>query len=266
MAGLLGNGEDSVKYAGLAAGIAAAYQETYWSKDTLSYPGGTQTANLLPLAFGITPPELKEQVVKNLVDNVKAKEVHPTTGFLGTGYILPMLSATGNHDLAYTMINQITYPSWGYMVEKGATSIWELWNSDTERPEGMNSRNHFALGCVGEWMWNTLAGVNICEQQPGFKRTIIRPEPVGDLKWVKANYETNYGKLAVEWKTEGDKFLMELTVPANTSAVIIPPVLKAGAVLKENGKDVTSGLVKGISTDAKGNIIALAGKYSFVLE
>ncbi len=266
MAGVLGNREDSLTYAALATRIAEAYQNTYWDKESLNYPGKTQTANLLPLAFGITPPELKEQVVKNLVDNVKAKDVHPTTGFLGTGYILPMLSANGNHDLAYRMITQTTYPSWGYMVEKGATSIWELWNSDTERPEGMNSRNHFALGCVGEWMWNTLAGVNICEKAPGFKRVIIRPEPAGDLNWVKAAYETNYGLLAVHWKRVGERFLMELTVPVNTSALIIPPALKPGEVLKEKGTAVASGKVDGIHVDEEGNIIAGAGSYSFVLE
>jgi alpha-L-rhamnosidase len=218
----------------------------------------------LPLAFGITPPELKEQVIKNLVDNVKAKDVHPTTGFLGTGFILPMLSKTGNHDLAYQMINQTTYPSWGYMVEKGASSIWELWNSDTEKPEGMNSRNHFALGCVGEWMWNTLAGVNICEIKPGFKRIIIKPEPVGDLNEVKAEYETNYGKLLVSWNVSQDNFTMKLTVPPNSDAIFIPPLLKQGAMLKENGVGVSSGKVKGISVE-NGDIIVSAGTYSFEL-
>jgi alpha-L-rhamnosidase len=264
MAGIIGKDTDSAWYADLSAKIASAYQEKYWYKDSLNYPGKTQTANLLPLAFGITPPELKEQVIKNLVDNVKAKDVHPTTGFLGTGFILPMLSKTGNHDLAYQMINQTTYPSWGYMVEKGASSIWELWNSDTEKPEGMNSRNHFALGCVGEWMWNTLAGVNICEKKPGFKRIIIKPEPVGDLNEVKAEYETNYGKLLVSWNVSQDNFTMKLTVPPNSDAIFIPPLLKQGAMLKENGVGVSSGKVRGISVE-NGDIIVSAGTYSFEL-
>ena len=265
MAGIIGEVADSVYYADLSAKIASAYQEKYWSKDSLNYPGKTQTASLLPLAFGITPPELKDQVIKNLVDNVNAKDVHPTTGFLGTGYILPMLSKTGNHDLAYQMINQTTYPSWGYMVDKGASSIWELWNSDTEKPEGMNSRNHFALGCVGEWMWNTLAGVNTCEKMPGFKRIIIKPEPVGDLNEVEAEYETNYGTLLVSWKVSQDKFIMKLTVPANSDALFITPLLKQGAILKENGVDVSSGKVEGISV-VNGDIIVSAGTYSFELK
>lgn len=266
MAGITGNKEDSVYYGNLAKQIAEAYQKTYWDNDARTYVGGTQTASLLPLAFGITPPELKEQVVKNLVENVKAKEGHPTTGFLGTGYILPILSATGNHDLAYQMINKTNYPSWGYMIEKGATSIWELWNSDTERPEGMNSRNHFALGCVGEWMWNTLAGINICDEYPGFKHILLKPEPVGDLKWVKAEYETNYGKLVFNWKREGDKLLLDLVVPANSTALMTLPDLKEGAVLKENGVAVSSGKVQGITMDEKGNYITQAGSYNLTLE
>ncbi len=266
MAAVLGKQADSAYYAGLAERIALAYQAQYWDKDSLNYPGATQTANLLPLAFGITPEELREQVVQNLVNNVRAKNNHPTTGFLGTGYILPVLSATGNHELAYEMINQVTYPSWGYMVAQGATSIWELWNSDTERPEGMNSRNHFALGCVGEWMWNTLAGIRVCEQQPGFKKSIIKPEPTGDLAWVKAEYETNYGKLAADWKLEGKKMFLNLTVPANTSALLIPPVFKPGATLKENGKTAVSGAVKGVSADENGNFVVQAGSYRFVLD
>lgn len=267
MAAIIGKHDDAAYYTDLSKKIGEAYQREYWdTTDKLNYPGSTQTASLLPLAFGITPPELKDQVVKNLVENVKAKDVHPTTGFLGTGYILPMLSKYGHHDLAYRMINQRTYPSWGYMVEKGATSIWELWNSDTERPEGMNSRNHFALGCVGEWMWNTLAGVNICDELPGFKRVIIRPEPIDDLKWVKAEYESDYGKILVDWKVEGTTFTMKLTVPPNSSALIIMPELKKGAAVTEGGKNVGTGNIPGLSLNENGEIIALAGTYNFVVK
>jgi alpha-L-rhamnosidase len=268
MAGVIGKIDDAEYYEDLSKKIALAYHDEYWDLQTLNYPGGTQTASLLPLAFGITPPEWKDQVVNNLMENVLDWDVHPTTGFLGTGYILPMLSAHGRHDLAYQMINKTTYPSWGYMVEKGATSIWELWNSDTERPEGMNSRNHFALGCVGEWMWNTLGGVNICNERPGFKRVIVKPEPVGDLKWVKAEYETNFGMLVVNWKVEGNAFFLDLVVPPNSDAVIIFPGLedKPNAVITEGGVDVANSSVAGVSVNSEGNIIAKAGTYSFVVK
>jgi len=145
IAAVLGKTADESEYAKLAKDVAEAYQKKYYDTETKNYEGGTQTANLLPLGFGITPDELKPQVFENIVSAINARGGHPSTGFLGTQYILPTLSEYGRHDMAYEMINLKTYPSWGYMVEQGATTIWELWNSDTERPEGMNSRNHYAL-------------------------------------------------------------------------------------------------------------------------
>jgi len=265
MAKVIGNDDDAEMYGALAEKIAEAYQRDYWDNKAMNYEGGTQTANLLPLAFGITPDELHRQVVTNLVNDVNENDGHPTTGFLGTGYILPMLSKNGHHNLAYEMINKTDYPSWGYMVEKGATTIWELWNSDTEPPDEMNSRNHFALGCVGEWVWNTLAGLNICEQQPGFKRFIVKPQPVGDLKWVKAEYETGYGKIAIDWKAEGESFILKLTVPPNSSAVVELSEYGKNSVVKESGIEVSSGEVEGLSQTECGKILASAGEYEFTV-
>jgi alpha-L-rhamnosidase len=266
MAEVIGRTNDAQEYEELSQQIAEAFHNEYWESDSLSYPGGTQTANLLPLAFGLTPAELEDQVVKNLVSKVMEKDVHPTTGFLGTGYILPMLSKYNHHDLAYEMMNQTDYPSWGYMVKQGATTIWELWNSDVEPPEGMNSRNHFALGCVGEWIWNTLAGINISDEQPGFKQAIIKPQPAGDLKWVKAEYETNYGLLAVDWKLENNVFTLHLTVPPNTTALVELPGVEEGSVIKEGGKQIGSESIEGITNTDSGEILAAAGSYVFTVE
>ena len=266
MAAVIGKEEDAKMYAGLADKLAAAYQREYWDTETLNYPGGTQSANLLPLAFGITPEELENQVVKNLVKKVEERDVHPTTGFLGTGFILPMLSKYNYHNLAYKMMNQTDYPSWGYMVKQGATTIWELWNSDTEPPEGMNSRNHFALGCVGEWIWNTLAGVNICEDKPGFKRVIIKPQPVDGLTWAKAGYETNYGEVLVDWNRENGTFTLNLTVPPNSDAMVILPGVDENSVIKEGGTEVGTAEIAGVSKTEDGNILVSAGSYVFTVE
>jgi len=266
MAEVIGRTNDAKEYVELSQQIAKAFHNEYWESDSLNYPGGTQTANLLPLAFGLTPAELEDQVVKNLVNRVMEKDVHPTTGFLGTGYILPMLSKYNHHDLAYEMMNQIDYPSWGYMVKQGATTIWELWNSDVEPPEGMNSRNHFALGCVGEWIWNTLAGINISDEQPGFKQAVIKPQPAGDLKWVKAEYETNYGLLAVDWKLENNVFTLHLTVPPNTTALVELPGVEESSVIKERGKQIDSESIEGITNTDSGKILAAAGSYVFTVE
>ena len=264
MAEIIGKEEDAREYKGLANTISAAYHREYWDADSLKYPGGTQTANLLPLAFGMVPDELQDQVVQNLIETVLESGVHPTTGFLGTGYILPMLSKYDSHKLAYEMITQTDYPSWGYMVKQGATTIWELWDSDTEPPEGMNSRNHFALGCVGEWMWNTLAGINISDTKPGFKEVIIKPQPADDLNWVNASYETNYGELIVNWEIEDDQFILNVTVPPNSTAVIDFSKI-SGSVIQEGGNTLGAEEIEGLTKDELGRVLATAGNYNFTV-
>jgi alpha-L-rhamnosidase len=224
MAKVIGREDDARTYADLAARIKNAFNEQYLDRSTNNYEGGTQTANLLPLAFGLVPEGLEEKVAENVSKNVLAKEKHPTTGFLGTGYILPMLSDYGYHQLAFETAAQTTYPSWGYMVENGATSVWELWNSDTEPPEGMNSRNHFALGSVGEWYYGYLGGIRPDPEVPGFKRTIIKPLPAEGLNWAKANMETAYGSLSTSWNKTADQFQLDVVIPPNTRAEIHFPV------------------------------------------
>lgn len=225
MAGVLGKSEDQAYYQELCEKIAPAYQNKYFDPQSGQYEGQTQTANLLPVAFGITPDDLKEQVVEKVVANVRDRGNHLTTGFLGTKYLLPILSDYGYHDLAYEVATQRDYPSWGYMVEKGATTMWELWNSDTERPEGMNSRNHFAFGVVGEWYFGYLAGIKPVFEHPGFKKSIIAPKPVGDLSFAQASQETVYGSLAVRWQKNDTGLELDVTIPNNTSATVKVPKL-----------------------------------------
>jgi alpha-L-rhamnosidase len=129
----------------------------------------------------------------------------------------------------------------------------------------MNSRNHFALGCVGEWIWNTLTGINISDEAPGFKEVIIRPQPVDDLTWVKADYETNYGLLKVDWEKEKDVFTLNLTVPPNSSARVILPKA-VGALIKEGGVEIGTEQIEGIEMNDDGEILAAAGTYTFTIE
>jgi alpha-L-rhamnosidase len=221
IADVIGKADDAREYGQLAEEVATSYQKKYFMDG--DYEGGTQTANLLPLGFGITPDGLKDQVFQNIVNAVNEKDGHPSTGFLGTQYILPILSDYGRNDMAYDMINLTTYPSWGYMVEKGATTIWELWNSDTERPEGMNSRNHYALGGIGEWVYGYLGGLKPDIEHPGFKQSIIAPMPVGNLTWAKTTRKTAYGDLSVDWKMEGNAFTLNVVIPPNTTSIVRIP-------------------------------------------
>ena len=236
MAKILGKENDVIYYADLAAKIATAFNKKYYDQKTGWYEGQTQTANLLPLAFGLVAKEEIAAVAKNIAEDVRKRGTHLSTGFLGTPLILPMLSKYGYHDLAYQLAAQKTYPSWGYMVEKGATTVWELWNSDSEGP-GMNSRNHFALGAVGRWYYDFLAGIRADLQQPGYRRAIIAPQPVGDLKWAEAKLNTPYGRLSCHWEQAENTFKMWVTIPANTTAEIhIPTQGRPDPILLEGGQ------------------------------
>ena len=273
IAEVLGKVDDAKEYAQLAADVAVAYQHKYWDPQTMNYEGGTQTANLLPLGFGITPDSLKDKVVKNIVEAVKRRNGHPSTGFLGTQFILPMLSEYGHHDMAYKMINLRTYPSWGYMIEKGATTIWELWNSDTEPPEGMNSRNHYALGGIGEWVYGYLAGLKPDPEQPGFKHSIIAPMPVGDLTHAHASRDTDYGNLSVDWTLTADSLNLNITIPPNTSAMVKVPKTQYGfklvdvdgnTFLRDGKRVVTHKTIEYTGNEDDGYVFEVgSGSYAF---
>jgi len=276
MAALTGNEKDATKYNELAKEIAETFNKKYLDRKTSDYLSATQTANLLPLAFGIVPEELRQKVADNIAADVIAKQKHPSTGFLGTGYILPMLSNYGYHELAYEVACQTSYPSWGYMVEKGATSIWELWNSDTEPPDQMNSRNHFALGSVGEWFYACLAGIRPSADEPGFKQVIIAPGPAGDLTWAKGSLETIYGTVISDWKLDGQNLILDILIPANTHATVYVPTMGItnptltmdGTVLYAAGK-AASELPEGIELSEVGKVRMTlhipAGKYHIVI-
>ncbi|HOS91931.1 MAG TPA: family 78 glycoside hydrolase catalytic domain, partial [Armatimonadota bacterium] len=233
MAAARGRDLDAKQYLALADDIARAFNEAYLAPDG-NYPGGTQTANLLPLAFGITPADRRAEVAAHIAQDVRGRNEHLSTGFLGTAFLLPVLSDMGYHDLAYRVATQRTYPSWGYMVEKGATTIWELWNSDTEGP-GMNSRNHFALGGVGEWFYEYLAGIRPDADHPGFEHFTVWPRPVAGLAWAKADYNSPHGRIRSAWRLDGDRLVMDVEVPANTTATIHVPTTDVSRI-REGGR------------------------------
>ncbi len=236
MAAAIGKQDDARKYGSLADEIADAFNNAYLDKKTSNYPGGTQTANLMPLAFGIVPDDRRAAVAENIAKDAKSRDYHLSTGFLGTAQILPMLTELGWHDVAGRVAIQRTYPSWGYMVDKGATTIWELWNSDTAGP-GMNSRNHFALGSVGEWYYEALAGLHTDPRAPGFQRILVRPAPCADVTWAEAGFHSVYGPVRSAWRIAKGDFVLRLTVPANTTAEVSVPMGQGARVL-EGGRPV----------------------------
>ena len=266
MAAALGKKTDAAEYARLAESMAEAYQKKFYDADAGAYRAGTQTANLLPLAFGITPPEARQTVADAVAKDVVEHGGHHTTGFLGTPVILPTLANYGRPDLAWQITATDAYPSLGYMVAKGATTIWERWNTDTEGP-GMNSRNHFAFGSMAQWLFEGVAGLQPDPSAPGFKHTIIRPYVVGDLEWAEASQTTPYGELTSRWERKDGDLRLAVTVPANATATLHAPTADA-ATITEGGRPV--GEAPGLRLDGtEGDRTVLhldAGTYTFVVK
>jgi len=266
MAEITGRDADAKAYKELAEQQRNAFNRKYLNRDN-SYSVGTQTANILPLAFGMVDKNRQQAVADHIAADVRKNGGHLTTGFLGTPYILPVLSQYGYPDLAYGILNTREYPSLGYMLANGATTVWERWNSDKEPPAGMNSRNHFAFGSLCQWLFEGLAGIKPDPRNPGFKHIIIKPYFMDDLNFVKARYPTMYGEVAIEWRQKDREIVLELQVPPNTTATVCLPALNPEQV-RESGKSIAN--AEGVSfagmKDGRAMIETGAGKYRFTVK
>ncbi|TDC90154.1 glycoside hydrolase family 78 protein [Actinomadura sp. 7K507] len=234
----LGKDADAERYDDLAGRVRAAFNEAYVTEGGARIKGDTQTAYALALEFGVLPENARKPAADRLVELIKARDWHLSTGFLGTPELLPVLTKTGHTDVAYRLLQQKTYPSWGYQIGKGATTMWEHW--DSIRPDGgfedpaMNSFNHYAYGAVGEWMYQHIAGISAGE--PGYRRTVIRPRPGGDVRRADATYDSVYGPVSTRWSLNGDRFSLHVSVPVNTTAEVWVPAADAGDVSQRGAK------------------------------
>jgi alpha-L-rhamnosidase len=235
---LLGKADDAQHFTALADKLKTAFNSKFFHADTGQYDNGSQTSCVLPLAFGLVPDGQRERVFDHLVSKIMTESKgHIGTGLIGGQWLMRVLTAGGRPDLAYTIAAQKTYPSWGYMVEKGATTIWELWNGDTADP-AMNSGNHVMLvGDLGIWLYENLAGIKSDPEQPGFKHIIMRPEPVSDLQFGKASHRSPYGLIASDWQKQAGVFRWKITIPPNTTATVYVPAASAECVT-ESGKPI----------------------------
>ncbi|HEY4065114.1 MAG TPA: glycoside hydrolase family 78 protein [Puia sp.] len=217
IAGLFGNAEDQKKYAGLATRIKAAFNRHYYRGNGI-YDQGTQTGLSCALYQGLTD-EHKDETVNALVEAIRKNDDHLDCGILGTKYLLHALSDNGRSDVAYKIVNQHSFPSWGNWIDQGATTLWEQWN-------GTESRNHIMFGDVSAWFYENLAGIQPDADQPGFKRILFQPYFSPDLTWVKATHQTMYGEISAAWNRQGDHIYYKITIPANTTGEVILPAKK----------------------------------------
>ena len=224
-AALLGKAVDKQYFRNLHAEMKAAFNATFFDKETRQYSNNSATANILALAFDLVPEEYKEVVFENLEGKIEVEhDSHITTGLIGQQFFNRVLTDNGRADLAYTVNTQRDYPSYGYMIGQGATTIWELWNGNTADP-AMNSGNHvMLLGDFLIWLYEDLAGIAPDPEHPGFKHVIMKPVMIDGLDFVKAFHESPYGLIKSEWAKTTGSFDWQITIPANATATIYLPV------------------------------------------
>jgi alpha-L-rhamnosidase len=264
-AGLVDQATDAAEFANLAEQVNVAFQKRFFKTADSVYDNGTQTSSVLPLFFGMAPPDSRVGLAASLARNIEqVTGGHVGTGLVGAQFLMRTLAENGRSDLAYKIATQPTYPGWGYMVKQGATTVWELWNGDTADPS-MNSGNHvMQIGDLGVWMYEYLAGIRADPAKPGFQHAVIHPYPAGDLTFVRASHQTMYGKFATSWKREGARFRLDVTIPANTTATVWVPAKDAAAVT-ESGRAIGNARgVRFIRTDGGHAVFEVeSGSYSF---
>ncbi len=221
----LGDDAAASDYGKLSADIRDAFTRAYVAADG-TVKGNSQTGYAMALGMNLVQdPALVEKVGERFVAKLALTDNHLRTGFIGTPLLLPALSRIGRVDLAYKMLLHKDYPSWGYEVASGATTMWERWNSIMPNgdfgPVDMNSFNHYAYGAVGDWMFQNIGGLSAVE--PGYKRSRIAPVPGGNLTEGAGSLRTVYGPLSSKWSTRKGTLDLQVTVPVNTVAEVHVP-------------------------------------------
>lgn len=236
MAEVLDEPEIAREYWELWGKIKKAFNHKYVSADG-RITSDEQTAYLLALNFDLVDDAQRPAMEQHLQRAVAEKDNHLSTGFLGTPLLTPVLSAIGRTDLAYTVLQQQTYPGWLFSVKNGATTIWERWDSWTPEigfnPGGMNSFNHYAYGSVIGWFYDTIAGLKPLADYPGWKEFAIAPQPGGGLTYARASVETPHGLAACHWRKSPGKLEVKVSVPPNTCAKVTLPAAEADQVFSE---------------------------------
>ncbi|HLN56739.1 MAG TPA: family 78 glycoside hydrolase catalytic domain [Bacteroidales bacterium] len=227
----------------------------------------SQTSYILALKFGLLPKDLRAKAAQFLVDDIRSRRNHISTGFLGTPYIAHELTKAGYTDVAYDLLLQETYPSWLYPVKMGATTIWERWDGQktdsTFQDAGMNSFNHYAYGAIGDWMYRISAGIETAE--PGYRKLLIQPHPTTKLSYAKATFESPYGQISSGWERKDGKIIVTVIIPANAQSTIVLPLSDISRVT-ENGIAPAENSFTMMEETAEGKKIALprgSGKYIF---
>jgi alpha-L-rhamnosidase len=262
---VLGKTEDAAKYNSLFDQIRKAFNDAYVAADG-RIKGNTQTCYVLALANDLVQGEHAEQAARYLVEDIEKKGWHLSTGFIGTKDLMPVLSKIGRTDVAYRLLHNDTFPSWGFSIKHGATSIWERWDGWTPekgfQDPGMNSFAHYSFGAVYAWMVDNIGGIR--SASPAFKAITIAPELDDKLTSATVAYVSPRGLIATDWKQANGKVTLKVSVPANTTAVVALPAASASAITESGHPiDRVSGLKFLRQEGGKVSLAIGSGRYSF---
>ncbi len=221
MATILEMGQDIERYNSIAQKTRAAYNNKFWNEETGGYGSNNQACNSFSLFLGVVDSVNIQSVVENLVNDVIEHDHHLTTGNLCTKYVLEILSEYGYQDIAYKIVTQETYPSWGYMLANGATTLWERWELKTGG--AMNSHNHPMLGSVDSWFYKYVLGILPDISNPGFEKFSIHPLIFNELNFAEGEYISVKGKIKCAWEKRAGFFNLHVTIPENSVADVYIP-------------------------------------------
>jgi alpha-L-rhamnosidase len=230
MADATGMKEESKNYADLAGKIKIAFRESFINDDGM-IEGDAQACYAMALHYNIFPAEMEKIFEKRMIDKFIPYAGRMNTGFHSTLCLMKELVKRGYAEKAFQLLETTEFPSWGYSIDQGATSVWERWDGYVKgrgfQGAGMNSFNHYAFGAIGEWMYENILGVQPDFDSPGFRHFILKPLPGGSLTWAKGSFNSFSGKIEAGWKKDGNKFDYQFTVPPNTTATVFIPAKSA---------------------------------------
>lgn len=234
---VLGKTDDAKRLWDLHAKIKESFNKAYVGDDG-RVKGDTQCAYVLAIGFNLVDGERRKLAEKHFVDDILKHDTRLTTGFVGTRDIMHVLAKIGRFDVAYELLHSTKFPSWGFTIKNGATSIWERWNGWT--PEtgfgdpGMNSFAHYAFGAVIQWVYEHVGGIQV--GTPGYETLIVKPTLDPKLTWAKTSYDSIQGQIATDWRVEGSTLKMRVTIPANTTATVWVPTSDPSSVTRDGKK------------------------------
>lgn len=265
IADTLGRNKDAEQYGELAKRIRATFHAQFWDDSAGGYGTNNQACNAIALYFDLVPDHCHARVIDNLVRDVAAHDNHLTTGNLATKYLLEVLAANGHGEVAFKIVTQTTYPSWGFMLENGATTIWERWETDTNT--GMNSRNHPMYASVGAWLYRHLAGIQIAKGGHGFSHVAIQPIFPRELNFVHGSVDTMRGKIESAWRRVNSEITLDVSIPVGCTAAISLPLAAPDAALRVDGQPFSGDIagVAAVHQSTAGALTAVvgAGRYHF---